>query len=208
MIRAFPAAGAAAAHRRVAVVGVGLWTPESGSAGAAAGGDGARARAATTGQGTPAIRPRRRASLLTQIAAAVAVQAAEQGGVSLSEVPVVMGSGFGEMATTIDLLKECETSGDLSPTRFHNSVHNNAAAHLSITHQNRDFSTSIAAGHETVAMVLLEAVMLLHDRGGHVLAIVADEPLPALLLHDRGTPAVGAALLLAADPTDGRGGGR
>jgi hypothetical protein len=78
-------------------------------------------------------------------------------------------------------------------------VHNNAAGQLSIAQGNRDFSTSLAAGHETVAMVLLEAFLLLGDRGGHVLAIVADEALPAPLLHGQSLPAIGAALLLSAD---------
>ena len=129
----------------------------------------------------------------------VAAQATAQAGVSLGRVPVVMGSAFGEMATTVEMLGERERDGQISPTRFHNSVHNNSAAQLSIAQQNRAFSTSISAGHQTVAVVLLEAMLLLGDRGGEVLAIVADEPLPSPLLREEGGRAVAAALVLVAE---------
>jgi hypothetical protein len=170
-----------------AVVGLAVWRPEAAEAGARA----------------PARR--RRTSLLAQIVADVATRATEQAGVSLATVPVVVGSVFGEMITTVEMLAEREADGTISPTRFHNSVHNNSAAHLSIGHKNTTFSTSIAAGNDTVAMVLLEALAWLGDRGGEVLAVVADEPLPAAL--GPSTAAVGAALVLAA-PSAGAGGAR
>jgi len=162
----------APAKRQAAVLGVALWSPSG------------------------AARPRRRTSLLGQMVAEVAAQAAAQAGVSLSRVPVVMGSAFGEMATTVEMLGEREQDGTISPTRFHNSVHNSSAGHLSIAHKNTSFTTSIAAGNETVAMVLLEALTLLADRGGEVLVLVADEPLPTSL--GQTTEAVAAALVLAA----------
>jgi hypothetical protein len=171
-----------------AVVGLALWRPEAAEAGARA----------------PARR--RRTSLLTQIVADVATRATEQAGVSLERIPVVVGSAFGEMITTVEMLAEREADGTISPTRFHNSVHNNSAAHLSIGHKNTTFSTSIAAGNDTVAMVLLEALTWLRDRGGEVLAVVADEPMPPPL--GPSTNAVGAALVLAASPDGAAGGPR
>jgi hypothetical protein len=178
-----PAVPAAAV---AAVVGLAVWRPEVAEAGARA----------------PARR--RRTSLLAQIVADVATRATEQAGLSLATIPVVVGSAFGEMVTTVEMLAEREADGTISPTRFHNSVHNNSAAHLSIGHKNTAFSTSIAAGNETAAMVLLEALTWLGDRGGAVLAVVADEPLPAALGPT--TTAVGAALVLAASPSDGGAG--
>jgi hypothetical protein len=163
-----------------AVIGAAVWRPEAAEAGGRAAGR------------------RRRTSLLAQMVADVSARAAEQAGVSLARVPVVVGSAFGEMVTTVEMLAEREADGTISPTRFHNSVHNNSAAHLSIGHKNTAFSTSIAAGNDTVAMVLLEALELLADRGGEVLAVVADEPLPAPL--GPSTAAVAAALVLAAAP--------
>ena len=47
---------------------------------------------------------------------------------------------------------------------------------------------SMAAGNDTVAMVLLEAMTLLALGGDEVLAIVADEPLPAVDLARRSGP--------------------
>jgi hypothetical protein len=145
-------------------------------------------------------RPRRRSSLLARMVADVGTRAAEQAGVSLARVPVVMGSAFGEIATTMDLLAEREGDGLLSPTRFHHSVHNNSAGQLSIAHENHSFSTSLAAGDQTVAMALLEGLGLLATRGGEVLVIVADEPLPLALVRGLGTSEAAVALVLAADP--------
>jgi Beta-ketoacyl synthase, N-terminal domain len=176
----------------VAVVGVGLW--------------GIEPPVVELPRTDRSSRPRRRASLLARMVADVATRAAQQAGVSLARVPVVMGSAFGEMATTMELLGEREGDGLLSPTRFHNSVHNNAAGQLSIANQNHSFSTSLAAGDETVAMVVLEALGLLATRGGEVLLIVADEPLPATLLRGQVTAEVAAALVLAAHPDPLRSG--
>ncbi len=56
------------------------------------------------------------------------------------------------------------------------------AGYLSIAHGNRVSSTSLAAGDDTLGVVLLEALTLLTLRGGRVLAVVADEALPAELV--------------------------
>jgi hypothetical protein len=167
---------------RAAVRGAGLWRPAPG---------------AETPPPRLPPRLRRRASLLINMVAEVAAQAAEEAGVSLATVPLVVGSGFGEIGTALEIFRDLEGEGLVSPASFQSSVHNSAAAHLSIAHGNRTASTSIAAGDETVPMVLLEALTLLAGRGGHVLAIVADEALPAEL-GAAASEAVAAALLLEA----------
>ena len=96
----------------------------------------------------------------------------------LSRLRVVVGSAFGELTTLVEMLEERERDGLLSPLRFQNSVHNSAAGQLSIAHKNKAPAMSLAAGNDTVAMVLLEAMTLLALGGDEVLAIVADEPLP------------------------------
>src|SRR5450432_1496851 len=117
--------------------------------------------------------------------AEVATQATSQAGLSLSEtqLPVVVGSAFGELATTMAILRQLESEGGgvVSPTRFQSSVHNSAVGYLSIAHGNQAPGSSIAAGNDTVAMVLAEALSLLACQGGLVLAIVGDEALPAAL---------------------------
>lgn len=181
------------------VLGVGLWTPEFPDAAAWSRGQRVADPAAAVPPPRLPPRLRRRTSLLIRMVAEVAAQALEQAGVSPDSIPMVVGSAFGELGTTVEMLDELEAEGGLlSPTRFHNSVHNSAAGYLSIAHGNRTSSTSLAAGNETVAMVLLEALTILGDRGGDVLVIVADEALPLSLVSDAGSGAVSAALVLRA----------
>jgi hypothetical protein len=178
-----------------AVLGVGLWRPAPGAAAP-----------------PPRLPPRlrRRASLLVSMVAEVAAQAAEQAGASMATLPLVVGSAFGELATTMDLLRAIHGAGEglVSPTQFQSSVHNTAAGYLSIAHGNRVASTSLAAGDETLGAVLLEALTLLTLRGGQVLAIVADEALPLDLVPRANAAAVSAAFLLAARPALGPADGR
>ena len=115
----------------------------------------------------------RRASFSSRMVAEVAGQAAA--GVDLSRVRTVHASAYGEVQTLEALLNMLYDDGVLSPARFHNSVHNTAAGHLSIATGNRAFSTTIAAGGDTVAMGLLEAMALLQDGGEDVLVLFADE---------------------------------
>lgn len=173
---------------RASVRGVGLWRPAPG--------------AETPPPRLPA-RLRRRASLLINMVAEVAAQATEPSGVSLATVPLVVGSAFGELGTTVDILRDIEGEGIVSPTDFQASVHNTAAAYLSIANVNRLSSTSLAAGDDTVATVLLEALTHLALRGGQVLAIVGDEALPAVLRGSVAGTAFAAAWLLEAAPAEG-----
>jgi hypothetical protein len=162
------------------VIGLGLWRPSPGAE-----------------SPPPRLPPRlrRRASLLINMVAEVSAQAAEQGRASLATLPIVVGSAFGEIATTMDLLRDLEGDGVLSPSQFQSSVHNSAVGYLSIAHENHVASTSLAAGDDTLGVVLLEALTLLTLRGGRVLAVVADEALPAVLAP-RGASAAGAAAFL------------
>jgi 3-oxoacyl-(acyl-carrier-protein) synthase len=129
--------------------------------------------------------------------AEVSAQAAEEARVSLGEVPVIVGSAFGELTTTMEMLHELATERAISPFRFHNSVHNTASGYLSIANANRLPATSVAAGDDTVSMVVLEALTLLAERGGRVLAVVADEALPTTMSGQRTQP-LAAAMVLGA----------
>lgn len=192
-------APAGAATPWAAVMGVGIWMP--GFPDARAFREGVRR---PDGEAPPARLParlRRRTSLLIRMVAEVAAQAAEQAGVSLGAIPVVVGSAYGELTTTMEMLHELATERLVSPFRFHNSVHNTASAYLSIAHENRSPATSVAAGNDTAAMVLLEAMTLLAERGGDVLVVIADEPLPVTMTSPV-TTAVSAAAILRARPTE------
>jgi len=187
----------------VAVLGLGVWTPGFPDVHAYLGG------ASVPGVAQPAVelppRLRRRASLLTRMMADVASQAARQARCPLRDVPLVMGSAFGELVTTMEMLEELETDRLLSPFRFHNSVHNTAVGYLGMAHDDQRPSTAIAAGNDTVPAALLDARAWLAERGGDVLVLVGDEPLPQAL-SKRSTPAMAAAVWLRAGvATSGEG---
>ena len=102
-----------------AVLGLGLWMPGFPNASAWRQGQ-PTAEVVMPPQRLP-VRLRRRASLLTRMVAEVATQAAEQAAVSLQGLPLVMGSAYGELVTTMEMLNELETDHPLSPFRFHSS---------------------------------------------------------------------------------------
>ncbi|HEY8379351.1 MAG TPA: beta-ketoacyl synthase chain length factor [Nannocystis sp.] len=137
---------------------------------------------------------RRRTSLLTRMVAEVVVQATrdwpglarERPALDLARIPLVYGSVYGEIRTTVDLLAALLVPGEpLSPTKFHNSVHNTAAGYISIATGNRVGDSVLAAGRSTPAMALLEGVTLVHTRGGDAIVVVAEEPLPEPLAAGR-----------------------
>ena len=80
------------------------------------------------------------------------------------EVAVVVASALGELAATIALLNMMiDPAGVLSPTLFHNSVHNTSTGYLSIATGNRSTASAVAAGGNTLAAGFLEALMLLSE---------------------------------------------
>lgn len=181
---------------RARVLGIGLWTP--GFPSPAAWLTGRPTDGADLPNAAAQAKMRRRGSLLVNMVADVAAQASAQAGVLLSAPRIVVGSAFGELATLLEMLDEREGDGVLSPLRFQNSVHNAAAGQLSIAHRNRAPATSLAAGNDTVAMVLLEAMTLLALGGDEVIAIVADEALPQSIRPGHHATPIAAALVLGA----------
>ena len=171
----------------VYVLGVGVWTP-----------DPANARPAA--QLLP-TRMRGRASLLTAMFAEVTEQATHAAGVAPGSLPSVFGSAYGEMGTTSSLLEQLRAPGaQLSPAKFQASVHNTAAGQLSIALKNPSFSTSLAAGHDTLAMSLLEAWSWLAAHAGRVLLACAEEAATSVLQPDASYPPLAAAFVLASEP--------
>lgn len=126
-----------------------------------------------------APRLRRRTSLLTRMVLEVAEQAARAARRDVSDARLVVASAWGEITTTLDLLQQLqEPAPQLSPTKFHNSVHNTATGYTSIATKNRRGATAIAAGDRTVEMGFVEAATALHSTGEDVLLVFADEPVP------------------------------
>ena len=101
-----------------------------------------------------------------------------------------------------------EDEKHISPTDFHNSVHNAAAGYWSIATGCHEPSTSLSAGDDTLPVGLLEAIMLAHATNKPTLLVAYDIAPPGPLSQARRiTTPLGLAMLLtphlAADEEDG-----
>jgi len=86
----------------------------------------------------------------------------------------------------------------ISPTRFHNSVHNAPAGYWSIATRDMHPSTSLCAYDGSFAAGLLEACALVRERGEPVLLVAYDATYPEPLRAKRPVPdAFGAGIVLA-----------
>ena len=92
---------------------------------------------------------------------------------------------------------------EVSPTRFHNSVHNVAAGYWSIAMRSRAASTSLCCHDGSFAAGLLEAACQVASEGAPVALMAYDHPYPEPLNAARPLSAVfGMALVLAPQATD------
>lgn len=89
-----------------------------------------------------------------------------------------------------------EDNRALSPTQFHNSVHNAAAGYWSIATQSRLPSTSLSCYDHTFAAGLLEAAAVSAEAGRAVLLAAYDTELPQPLLNKRPVALPFAAAML------------
>jgi hypothetical protein len=102
---------------------------------------------------------RRRAPLPVKAAVDVSWQALQQSGIASSEVACVFGSGLGDTEITDYMCRVLTTAEkQLSPTKFHNSVHNAAAGYWTISTHCMKSANSIAAYHMTAGLAMLEAM--------------------------------------------------
>lgn len=124
-------------------------------------------------------RDRRRASETVRLALAVGFEAADNAQIDTSTLPGVFASSHGEGATTHKLLLALNDPLPLvSPTLFHNSVHNTPAGYWSITAGSRAATTSMSAGNFTFAAALLKTAILVSLNRSPVLLVAYDAPFP------------------------------
>ena len=90
------------------------------------------------------------------------------------EVPVVFASRWGEIGTTVKLMRQCHDDGEMSPAGFSASVHNAAPGAFSLLMKNRAPYTAIAARGRSREMGWLEATSL----KGRVVFVYAEEDTP------------------------------
>lgn len=152
----------------------------------------------------PALLPpneRRRASPTVRMAFRVAEEAMQR--FSGDEVATVFVSADGDLQIAQRICAALAAPSPLiSPTDFHNSVHNAAAGYWSIAGGMRGPSTAISAWDHSLSVGLLEAVSMVIVEQRDTLLVAYDLPAPQPLLDKRAVNnAFGVALLLTRTPT-------
>lgn len=195
----------AAAIESVALLGPGL--PDWAGARAVLAGEQAYAHALTAVPVAALLPPneRRRSGLAVKIALAVGAGALAQAGRDASRIDTVFASSSADGDTCHAICEQLAGAERLiSPTRFHNSVHNAPSGYWSIATRCRAPSTSLCGYDASFGAGLLEACACLRAHGRPVLLVAYDAPYPEPLLAKRPVrDAFGLALLLAPPPGAG-----
>jgi hypothetical protein len=146
----------------------------------------------------PAVE-RRRAGMPVKLALAAGGEALAAAGRDAAEVATVFASSSGDCDNVHFVLETlASATREVSPTRFHNSVHNAAAGYWSIATRCRAPSTSLACHDGSFAAGLLEAACQASSTGAPVTLIAYDHPYPEPLHAVRPVSAAfGVALVLA-----------
>ena len=144
---------------------------------------------------------RRRAPESVAVALDVALAACEAAGRDPATLPSVFASTHGDLSITD--YKLAHDPRAISPTKFHNSVHNAAAGYWTIGAHCMRAATAISAYDASFAEGLLEAMMQLHAGADAVLLVGYDTGAagPLRSVHDS-SGLLGGALVLS---RDGRG---
>jgi hypothetical protein len=147
----------------VQVEGIGLWTPQATDF------DALRRVFADEPPPESTLRPaatalspneRRRAPESVLVAIEAASQAVAMSHRSAENLACVFASAYGDQATTDYMCRVlAQAPGELSPTRFHNSVHNASAGYWTIATSCHAPSSAVCAGHASFGAGLLEAAM-------------------------------------------------
>src|SRR5207244_2332360 len=145
---------------------------------------------------------RRRLGRVVKLALAVGLQATSEAGVDPAILPAVFASSGGDGQNCHEICVALALEERLiSPTRFHNSVHNAAAGYWSIATGSRVPSNAICAFDASFAAGLLEAVTQVVVDQTRVLLVAYDAQYPPPLFAKRPIPdAFGVAFVLAPQP--------
>ena len=147
---------------------------------------------------------RRRTGVPVKLALAAGQEAFAGAGRDAAATTTVFASSSGDCDNVHQLCEALATpERHVSPTRFHNSVHNAAAGYWSIATRSRESSTSLCCHDASVAAGLLEAACQIGVDGQPVALVVYDQPYPEPLSIVRPiSSSFGAALVLAPKATD------
>ena len=146
---------------------------------------------------------RRRSSDCVRWALHVAQEAIAQSGLDPREVPTVFASSGGEMGVLDTLCRTLATPERvISPTLFHQSVHNTASGYWGIATTCQQSSTALSCYDDSFAAGLLEAITFVWVEQRPVLLVAYDLAVPAPLNEARPITAGFAVALVLAPPSD------
>jgi hypothetical protein len=142
---------------------------------------------------------RRRTGTIVKLALAVGREALQRVRVDLTRLPTVFSSSGGDGDNCHEICAALAApERQLSPTRFHNSVHNAAAGYWGIATGSTAAANALCAHDGSFAAGLIEALTLVMTARCAVLLIAYDAPYPEPLHTWRPIPdAFGVALLLS-----------
>jgi hypothetical protein len=141
---------------------------------------------------------RRRVGHVVRLALGAGLQAVGHAGVDPASLPAVFTSSGGDGSNCHAICEAlCSDERQISPTRFHNSVHNAAAGYWGIATGARTAANALCAFDASFAAGLLEALVQGMMEASRVLLVAYDAPYPPPL--DEARPigdafAVGLAL--------------
>jgi len=151
----------------------------------------------------PAVE-RRRTGSMVKLALAVGHQALTSGGRPVDSVATVFVSSGGDGDVINDICQTLAGSDrQVSPTRFHNSVHNAPSGYWGIATHSHHPSTSLCGFDWSFAIGLMEAAAQVQVDRQEVLLVAYDAPYPEPIGGVRRVvEPFGAALLFTRDRTD------
>jgi hypothetical protein len=142
---------------------------------------------------------RRRAGAVVKVSLAVGQEAVEASGWPVKDLPSVFSSSSGDAVNCHEICSQL-ASGDrlISPTRFHNSVHNAASGYWSISSGAMASSSVLCVRDAGFAAGLLEALTQCVVDDTAVLLVVYDTGYPQPLYDKRQVPdTMGVAMVLS-----------
>lgn len=187
---------------QLSIEGVGLWSPQLADFAAfrrLIGGAAADAPSVRPAATTLPPNERRRAPLSVLLAIEVAGQAVAMSGLDAATLPCVFASGHGDQSITDYMCATlADTPTEMSPTRFHNSVHNAPVGYWTMATGCHAPSTALAAHRASFGAGLLEAATMAIAEARPVLLVCSDSAGPLPLLEVTGcSDSFGCALVIA-----------
>lgn len=146
---------------------------------------------------------RRRSSECVRWAVQVSQEAMAQSGLDPRDVPTVFASSGGEMGVFDKLCRALALPDRaVSPTLFHQSVHNAAAGYWGIATAGQQSSTALSCYDDSFAAGLLEAMTVVCVERCPVLLVAYDLAVPSPLSQARRITSGFAMALVLAPPSD------